>query len=188
MCQLVKPYSDFHKASKAPDGLQGHCKECKKILGRKYEKTRSREKKREYQKKDWLRKKVDPAYQAYHKRWLEENAEHVKQKAKEYRKSKGPLLLYTRSNQSASKRGYPGKLTMCEWEAALKQTNFLCIACKENKANSIDHVVPLSRYGTNTYDNIQPMCIRCNLKKGSRVVDFRDSGFVEAIRQEREKS
>lgn len=181
MCRIEKPYSEYHRSSATHDGVQGHCKECKKILGRKYEKTRSREKKKEYQRKDWLKKKDDPVYQARHRKWLEENSERVKEKAKEYRSRKGVALLYTRSNQSAARRGYPGRLRMCEWEEALKQTNFMCIACEQKKADSVDHVVPLSKYGTNTYDNIQPMCIRCNLKKGDRVVDFRDSGFIEAV-------
>lgn len=188
MCQKTKPYSEYHKMSSSKDGVQGHCKECKRILGKKYEKTRSREKKAEYARKEWLRKKHDPKYQQQHKKWLKENAEYVKQKAKEYREEKGVLLLYTRSNRSAKRRGHEGRLRMHEWNAALEQTDFMCIACEETLADSIDHVVPLSLGGTNTYDNIQPMCIRCNLKKGTRVVDFRDSEFVERVRQKCQES
>ena len=32
---------------------------------------------------------------------------------------------------------------------------------------SIDHVIPLSRGGTNDDDNIQLLCLPCNLKKGN---------------------
>lgn len=183
MCKINKPYSEYHKSSATKDGVQGHCKECKKILGKRYEKTRSKEKKREYARKEWLRKKNDPNYLEKHRQWIENNKEYVRDKAKEYRKNKGVLLLYTRSNQRASRAGYEGRLKMYEWEAVLNQTRFLCIACEEKPADSIDHVIPLSCGGTNTYDNIQPMCIRCNLKKGSRSVDFRNSEFIKAVEE-----
>lgn len=184
MCKRVKPYSEYHKASAAKDGVQGHCKECKKILNKKYEKTRSKSKKKEYAKREWQRKKHDPRYLQRHQQWLDNNRERVKEKAREYRKAKGVLLLYARSNQRAAEKGYDGRIKMVEWAAVLKQTNFMCIACGESPANSIDHVVPLASGGANTYDNIQPMCIRCNLKKGSRSVDFRDSGFIEEVKKD----
>lgn len=48
-----------------------------------------------------------------------------------------------------------------------------CLACGSPKQPSIDHVVPSSKGGTNTRDNIQPLCLPCNLKKKSEVIDYR---------------
>lgn len=39
-----------------------------------------------------------------------------------------------------------------------------CVLCGE-PADTIDHIVPLSRGGTNDLGNLQPMCNRCNVKK-----------------------
>ncbi len=33
---------------------------------------------------------------------------------------------------------------------------------------TIDHVIPRSRYGGDTWDNVVSACVRCNVKKGNR--------------------
>lgn len=38
-----------------------------------------------------------------------------------------------------------------------------------------DHVVPLSRGGTNYIDNIQPLCGPCNSQKHAKTIDFRSA-------------
>lgn len=35
---------------------------------------------------------------------------------------------------------------------------------------TIDHIIPKSEGGTNDWDNLQPMCIRCNNKKASLLI------------------
>jgi 5-methylcytosine-specific restriction endonuclease McrA len=185
-CNLEKSRDLFHNA-KTKDGKQGHCKECKKELGPIYEKTRSKEKKRQYGKAEWQAKKNSERYITYRKKWLLENKESVAIKAKKYREENKILLLTARSNQRAKKKGIDGKISRSEWLAALEITHYKCISCEEELANTIDHVISFKNGGTNTYDNIQPMCLRCNLKKGTREVDFRPRGFVESIRENSKK-
>jgi hypothetical protein len=42
-----------------------------------------------------------------------------------------------------------------------------CANCGK-PANTIDHIIPLSRGGTNDLENLQPMCWKCNKAKGSK--------------------
>lgn len=42
-------------------------------------------------------------------------------------------------------------------------------------AESIDHVIPRSRGGAHTWENVVAACRRCNLRKGSRLLE--DTGF-----------
>lgn len=187
-CKTEKDFLDFHNALNTKDGKQSQCKSCKKEMSKIYEKSRGKEKKKEYAKNEWQVKKNNPKYHEYRNKWIEKNKEKIAVKAKKYREQNKILLLASRSNQRAKKYGIEGKITMPQWKAVLEETNYMCISCEEVIADSIDHIVPLSLGGTNTYQNIQPMCTRCNLKKGTKEIDFRTRDFVESVRKKCEES
>lgn len=46
----------------------------------------------------------------------------------------------------------------------------VCIYCNTNKSTTIDHVIPLSRGGTNNIDNLLPSCVSCNSKKRNKTL------------------
>lgn len=41
----------------------------------------------------------------------------------------------------------------------------VCAYCKANKANTFDHVIPLTRGGPHALSNMVPACLRCNQSK-----------------------
>lgn len=43
-----------------------------------------------------------------------------------------------------------------------------CVKCGK-PADTVDHIIPMSRGGTNDPDNLQPMCWDCNRRKGAKV-------------------
>tara|TARA_B100000035_G_C21011560_1_gene559860 strand:+ start:63 stop:515 length:453 start_codon:yes stop_codon:yes gene_type:complete len=45
----------------------------------------------------------------------------------------------------------------------------MCCYCRENKATSLDHVVPRSRGGSNLRSNLLPACRSCQESKGNRI-------------------
>lgn len=49
----------------------------------------------------------------------------------------------------------------------LRRDNFRCAYC-EHPASTIDHVLPRSRGGANTWENLVACCLRCNNLKGDR--------------------
>lgn len=44
-----------------------------------------------------------------------------------------------------------------------------CYLCG-SVADTIDHVIPLSRGGNNDISNLRPACYDCNIKKGSQLL------------------
>lgn len=50
-------------------------------------------------------------------------------------------------------------------------TCYLCILPIQFGKDNIEHKVPLSRGGTNHYNNLEVACQKCNFKKGSKTVE-----------------
>lgn len=63
-------------------------------------------------------------------------------------------------------------LTSKDWRKSLKHFNNECAycGCADNKIHA-DHVVPLSKGGTNTITNIIPACPSCNQRKNAKLIE-----------------
>ena len=51
----------------------------------------------------------------------------------------------------------------------INRDGYYCVYCDEDLTDSeihLDHVIPESRGGTTTYDNLQVTCRKCNTSKG----------------------
>ena len=53
-----------------------------------------------------------------------------------------------------------------EWQQKIVEYNYSCAYCgvKPSKITK-DHIIPISKSGTDNIINIQPLCISCNAKK-----------------------
>ncbi len=60
-----------------------------------------------------------------------------------------------------------GSHTHNEWLDLLEQFEGLCAYCKIHLATTKDHVVPISKNGTDNIDNILPACKSCNSRKSN---------------------
>jgi 5-methylcytosine-specific restriction endonuclease McrA len=85
--------------------------------------------------------------------------------------------------RSAKKRaaaaGYSGKhFTKQQWLELLEACGHRCLACGGAENVSVDHVIPLSLGGSNTIENIQPLCATCNSLKGAAIRDYRAGSRV----------
>lgn len=54
--------------------------------------------------------------------------------------------------------------------AKWRRMGAVCAYCATGAAETIDHVVPLVRGGSNTEGNLLPACKRCNSSKGARLI------------------
>ena len=111
----------------------------------------------------------------------ESNPDKVKESTKErgkryYIKNKEEVLLRNRDSK-ARRRGAEGKFTPAEWRSLLDKYEHKCLWCgKTGVKLTVDHVLPVSKGGTNYIDNIQPLCDHCNKSKNARIIDFRPFG------------
>lgn len=76
-------------------------------------------------------------------------------------------------NSRARRLGAYGEIIYTEWKELCDRYGNVCLCCHQNVKLVIDHVLPLCLGGTNTIDNIQPLCATCNSKKGKRHKDYR---------------
>lgn len=64
-----------------------------------------------------------------------------------------------------------GRHTDEQWEIVKKRYNYKCAMCKKSKKLTRDHLMPLSKGGSNYISNIQPLCASCNSKKGNKILE-----------------
>jgi 5-methylcytosine-specific restriction endonuclease McrA len=65
-----------------------------------------------------------------------------------------------------------GSYTLDEWLTLVESCGHKCLACGNKRKLTADHIVPLSRGGTNFIDNIQPLCGSCNSSKRTRTIKY----------------
>lgn len=75
-------------------------------------------------------------------------------------------------------RGDEPVLTVDEWNDLCARHNNRCAACQVEGPLTIDHIVPVSRMGASTINNIQPLCRPCNARKYTAIVDHRNGEGV----------
>lgn len=67
------------------------------------------------------------------------------------------------------KRNAPGSHTLAEWAEKLAGSGGWCAYCPA-PADTRDHVIPITRGGTDDIDNLAPACRPCNSSKGTLTV------------------
>lgn len=126
-----------------------------------------------------------PQQRKQHKRkWVKANLDRLRAQAKRYRRERPDItraigLRYYYShlderkaahqNERARRAGAYGTITAEDILALFAEQEGKCHYCGAGLAEhsyTIDHVIPLSRGGTNAPDNIVLTCAKCNERKG----------------------
>lgn len=76
----------------------------------------------------------------------------------------------------ARKQSVGGEFTTTEWQELKRKYNYMCLCCKKSEPEirlCADHIIPLSKGGINSIENIQPLCRSCNARKYVYIIDYR---------------
>lgn len=156
-CGLWKPLSDYAKRARYRDGLHYQCKDCDRLrrvsLGQG---------------------SGDP--NAYSVRYYREHKDAMVRYACEYHKQHPEYKRSMYHTKLAQKYGVGGKFSAKDWVALKARYDYRCLCCGKQEPEiklTVDHVIPYSKGGPNTIDNIQPLCQGCNSIKSVDDVDFR---------------
>ena len=182
-CGESKPCTEFYRNSTISDGYDGTCKECKKEYQREWRAT-NRVRHQDYSRKYHHEHREERL--EYYSRWVAENAERKALGTKRWREQHPSRMLAMRKIQNARRRalliGASGDYTPREWMALVSWYGNRCLRCgatgPETKITP-DHVVPLALGGSNSIDNLQPLCWSCNAAKGARVADYRPNAHED---------
>lgn len=75
-----------------------------------------------------------------------------------------------RHKRRMSVNGSMSELTYGEWNDIKKKYKYCCVYCGEKKRLTKDCIIPVSKGGSYTKNNVVPACQPCNSKKGNRPV------------------
>ena len=117
------------------------------------------------------------------KKWRKEASEWMKNRLGEnspnwkggISKVEGYHSLYG-SRHRARKKEASGSHTSSEWKGLKLRYEFTCPGCHRSEPEiklTEDHVIPLSRGGSDYITNIQPLCKSCNSKKHAKTIEFK---------------
>lgn len=179
-CYITKSLDEFY-------GTRSNCKECVKARQREYNSKHVIEKevynkayrdthKEQMAQKDFERYWSNPtaarlsALQRYY-----DNIDNVKATQRRYRQNNSEVLRERNRRRRAILKGLSEHFTELEWQELLETYGAVCMnpECLSTQKLTRDHIVPLISGGSDTIENIQILCMKCNIRKGIATVDYK---------------
>lgn len=82
-------------------------------------------------------------------------------------------VLYEHARRTR-KMNNGGSHTNLQWNELVERYGGRCLCCgKTGTTLTRDHIVPVRLGGSNSIENIQPLCKSCNSKKHTKTIDYR---------------
>lgn len=104
-------------------------------------------------------------------RWKSENKEHLKAYMAQYLINNKEQRYANNRNYRAKKRNAEGRHDNTDIQVILLQQNYFCNGCGCHLDEyDVDHIIPLSRGGSNWPSNLQCLCPTCNGSKNDKTM------------------
>jgi 5-methylcytosine-specific restriction endonuclease McrA len=182
-CGTWKVLSLFSPRKDRPDGVNSHCKACHASYA-----TPQQDRQKYERHKDKIKARTKRYYETHRAdrlasaaRYRDANQDRIRSWLRTYAKAHPEKLLPHAHLRLARKRAAKGSFTTAEWTGLVSFFGSVCLSCGVTTDLSVDHVIPLARGGTNSIDNLQPLCRQCNSSKGIKTTDYRDPARLTAL-------
>lgn len=195
-CLRLKRVTSFSYDKRRPEGRQSHCRACMaarvriyirmnkekvrvakklyylrnvgkiKAKVRRYELKNRTRVRRAHQK--WVERNRDRA-NAYSNAWYYKNTDKCRESTSRWERQNPEKVKAKVHRRLAKLKAASGTFTGKQLKKVLGKYGRCCVYCA-GPYEAIDHVIPLSRGGTNYPSNLRPCCSSCNSSKGSKLL------------------
>ena len=181
-CETLKSEDDFYH--RANGRIDKQCKQCKieytsfwqkknsnkvNANGKKYKSSHKNDESR--RNKSWYTSNKERKLE-YNHQYAQSHRDLRNRLQRIWRKKNPDKEAEYKNNRRA--KSSTGKFTNKEWNELLDFYGHRCLCCgKTGIRLTRDHIVPLNIGGSNTIENIQPLCRSCNSIKNTKTIDYR---------------
>lgn len=157
-CGKIKPASEFTKCSSSKDGLHYWCKQCKNEYNILYRQ----------------KPEIKSIHNKKYKLTIKGKLAAIRGNRKYFSTPLGKSARIRGNHRYFShKRVTECTLTFNQWNKIIENQGNKCAYCKK-PFNSMrnptrDHIIPLSKGGGLTFENVQALCQSCNSRKKDRL-------------------
>lgn len=154
-CKETKPREAFNKRSAVKDGLQPICRDCQKA---RYSSFYDKNKEAQQERARSFYSKHKEHYASTMREWRQNNRERMRSHW-----AKRRLLKKLQRDE-----------TLVDYSTVLERDGYVCYLCEkcvEPDDVHMDHVIPLSKGGRHSIDNLRVTHSKCNLAKGVKSLD-----------------
>lgn len=164
-CKEIKTLDNFTKNKARKDGFKVYCKACQKA---------KREETREYniaKSREW-REANPERFAEKRDAWMQTHPQSKNPTRKNWEKANTLKLREIKKRYKLRREGW--EVGQVDYLEILIRDNFVCHICGtdvEPDDIHFDHVIPLSKGGQHSTDNIHVAHSRCNIRKSNKILE-----------------